>query len=466
MTFIENANNNKFQVKESKKIKIIDEFNKQIPEMNPAIKENKDLFATPYYNPVPEVRVNISESSSNNVNEYVTDTSSAPVVTVVTAEDKAKERQEEYDEVNKYRNSADGTQSPDISAQSSNASAQASGNAGGEAAADSAGVEAASSGAASSSGAAASASAGASSTVASLAGGVTVTALAAVTMVTVASGIVNKAPNIVSEKYEVGTNYLVYEIDIADLTEGASYVIRVTGKDVNEEFTIVEEGIQKQLVTGLEPYNTYDVKVIGDIGAGVEYEYNSHTVTTNMLDKPKVVFEFNPVFDYENGTYDIEYSTFISDFYKTGRNTYLQIYVDQDLVVDDHNLPSDKFFRGVIEGLTDLTFLEATVYTDYYDQYNISIGSYGYRPEYPEDFNFTPRYDSTYDVQTPTVTYGDEGYSISIDTGFVASSVEDSYIIDIYEGEEKSDTNLVADTKTLIASFEGTDKIINVDIPG
>ena len=367
----------------------------------------------------------------------------------------------------RFRNTADGSKSPDMNSNQGNSDVSGSG------ASDSSSMaaeeEAAISGSASASSASATASASASTTVtaASLAGSASVVAIAAVGIVAVATGaFTTTPPKVVSEAYESGTDYLTYEIDLAELDENVEYKIRVQGPNFIAEYPVLEEGVQKQLVTDLQAYRKYTVEVVGklpDIDA--ESVFYTHPVYTEKLEKPQAVFEFIPQFDYLNGTVDIVYNTYISDFYKTGYNTYFQVYIGKNLVVDDHNLGEDSFFRGVIEGLTDFTYLEATVYTTYYDEL-IEVGKYGYRPDYPEDFIVNTKYESTYDVKMPTVTYAETGYSLSIDTGFTAISDEDSYIIDIYKGEEKSETNLNAEEKVLLKSIEGKDKIINVEIPG
>ena len=296
---------------------------------------------------------------------------------------------------------------------------------------------------------------------------VTVVAAAAVAVAVVGGSIANKAPNLVYEYYESGTNYLTYEIDLAELTEGTQYKVRVSNANFIVEYPIEGEGLTRQLVTGLTPYRRYDVDIIGVAEELGDIVYYSHPVYTNKEPKPKAVFDFASDFDIERGTIDISYKTYISDFYKTGSNTYFQISINGMLLVDDHEL-IDDYFTGEIKGLTDLSYFEAVAYTTYYDDL-IEIGRTGYSPEFPEEFQ-SNSYNAVYSISEPKVTFGDEGFNLSIDTGFESTDSRDSYIIDIYKAgaivETSSDTNLTALSDDLIASYEGNTKVFDIVIPG
>ncbi len=459
-----------------------DEFPSYGKEYSNNIPEFQNLRAVKYYATQEENKDTAGEASDSNESSA----DDGNINKVDSSQKNEEKNYEDYDSTSKFRNNADGTKSPDTTSSPDSANV-ANGN-GGETLGDGGALEAeaasgsasASSGAsASGASAGASASTAASTTVASLAGSASVVAIAAVAVTTIATGIVHAAPTLVSEAYTKGTDYLTYEIKLKEITPEANYVIRVSGNEFSAEYPLdleteieIDEKdnspiyVQRQIVTGLNPYTPYTVDVLEKYGEKIEQVYFSKSIVTDTLPMPKTVFQFTPKFNFDEGNFDILYDIFVSDFYKTSTDFVLQMYSGENLLVDDHNIGKDKFFRGVLEGLTDLSYLEATVYCTYYDFENTVIGEYGYRPEYPEDFIVTPSYQSTYDIKAPSVTYNDEGYGLSIDTGFVPQSDEDSYIIDIYKAEEKQANSLVADEKVLLATYEGRDKVIDVKIPG
>ena len=431
-----------------------DEYKSYGRETNKAISEYTDLPAFDYNKSIPEVDNSTKENKDDIKENY--NTGSFKAIEIRKKEYLPEKPSDNKPSDNKpsFRNSADGHKSPDLNAKYE---VKANLPTGGETTNMTAVAEEASTAAATTTASA--------STVATVSGATTVAALATVGVVAIAgSGIMAPAPKIVSEVYDAGTNYLTYEIDLEELTEGSSYKIRVSNANYFIEYPVFEAGLQKQLVTGLTPYRKYDVEVIGESEFG-DIVYHTTPVYTNKEPKPKAIFEFTPIFDYLNGTFSLEYSTFISDFYKTGKDTYQEIYVgtEKEPRVVDRTLNDENFFVGEIEGLSDLSTITATVYTYYYDEW-IEIGNYGYKPIYPEGFepNTAEKVYALYNVSEPTITYTDTEYVLSFDTGFTANNYLDSYIIDIYKKEE---TELVALTNELITSYEGSDKICNISIP-
>lgn len=426
-----------------------DEFKSYGRETNKAIPEFKQLDAVEYYVP------NDNSDPSNEVYN-VSETQGDNYGTNEGSDSNTFENQNDLNNAN--RNSADGSNSPDI-----NIKNESGFDTGGAEALDSTGAAVADE-----AGAATTVAGGSSAATASLAGTITVGAAAVVGIVAAAGGgIMAPAPKVESYIFESGTNYLKYEIDLEELTEGVSYKIRVSNATFIMEYPVTEPGVQRQIVTGLIPYRTYSVDVISSSeGSIIDSVYFISDVCTNQLQQPKAVMEFTPSFDYLLGTFDVTYEAFVSDYYKTGSNTYMQIYVGDELKVDDHELGKDSFFKGVLEGLSDLSYIEATIYTTYTDK-EIVIGKYGYKPEYPEDFIATDEnYNSVYSIKEPSVTYSDKGFELSIDTGFESKDSRDSYIIDIYKSVEASGTNLNALEQELLATYEGKDRIFNVTIPG
>ena len=440
-----------------------DEYNNFGHELNKAIPEFKEIKAIEYYapkeavNPPSEV-VRIPEASQDT---YGMDRQP------LTAEREHRSFEDKLDD--RFRNTADGQQSPDINA--GNVQGDVSTTTGTEAAGD-AGASASTSGGASTSGASgASASGGASAgsagttvgasaTAASMAGSVTVVACATVGVVALAGGTITAPePNIVSAIYDVGTNYIKYEIDVEDLAPGINYKIKIYNNTFYEEYPITEPGLQKQIVTGLTPFRPYNIEIVGSSESIIETKFLTDTVVTSQLPQPQAVFDFTPVFDYTNLTYDINYDIYISDYYKTGSNHRIEITAGGEPVEDvPETVDEDNFFRGVIRGLVNLDVVEAIAYTTYCDE-EIVIGEYNYSAKYPDDFIAdNEKYEATYSLQQPSIEYSDLGFNLSIQTGFSSTDPRDGYIIDVYESEvsnnaETDDAASSTSTRTPIASY-------------
>ena len=286
-----------------------------------------------------------------------------------------------------------------------------------------------------------------------LTGGVTVvTACAAVAVIGVAATIMNNAPKIVSEHIVTGADYLVYEIDVRDLdysndTENnkTQYKIRVHNDTFVMDFPIEEEGMQTQIVTGLIPFRRYTVSVVGTSMIGDVF-YNNVNVYTSKLKKPQAAFTFTPKINYKDGLYDIEYKSYISDYYDTGSDTYLQVYVNDTLVVDDHDLPEDGFFKGVLTNMANGTKISAKAYTTYYGEEDTLIGEYGYTVVHPQDFiskQFLSPYVFNEDSITSSFNANELTYNLDINTEFDNSdNPTEKYRIDLYNYGElvKSET--------------------------
>ena len=410
------------------------EFNKSINEVNPG------LEAAKYYEVAPsgDELFLVKETSSDE------GTQSASKQSVEDYQD----FQEKMDNINRFNNTADGTQSPDMN--SVNAANEAELVAEAQA------------------GAATSASVSVSSTVASLAGSVSVITVAGVVVAIVAGGVMEKAPTIVSENYETGANYIKYEIDVTELSENMDYYIKVSNPSFSVEYPIIESGLQKQIVPDLKPYRNYEVSVISKEPTLGDIVYHTTTVSTSVLPKPVAVFEFTPNFDHILGKYDLEYETYISDYYNNSNNVYLQVYVGNKLIVDDHDLPENHFFRGTIKNITNSGAISAIVYGDYTDgkdwYYDSEIGKYGYEPDIPEGFEFRNDYRSLYTFDDNCFYKSFDsvnGTTLNVKTNFEAADEDDSYRIDILNNDEIIDS-IVSTEKEV--SFKIQPYIKNVDI--
>ena len=243
------------------------EFNKSINEINPGLEAGRYFEVAPSGDELVLVKETSSDEGTQSASKQ-----------------SVEDYQDLQEKINRFRNTADGTQSPDMN--SVNAANEAELVAEAQASV------------------ATSTSVSVSSTVASLAGSVSVITAAGVVVAIVAGGIMEKAPTIVSENYETGANYIKYEIDVTELSENMDYYIKVSNPSFTVEYPIVESGIQRRLVPDLTPYRNYEVSVISKEPTLGDIVYHTTTVSTSVLPKPVAVFEFKPNFDHILGKYD------------------------------------------------------------------------------------------------------------------------------------------------------------------
>ncbi len=294
------------------------------------------------------------------------------------------------------------------------------------------------------------------STSTTLAGGITVLSAAAVVAGTMGGGIFLPKPDIKSCNIEVGADYLIYEIDIDKINSVANCIIRVSSGNFSIDFPIEEAGIQKQLVTGLIPLRTYTISVIGDFGVfkdNTYFETTCYTVTDQM---PKALFEFNPVVDYDNYVFSLDYDIYFSNYYNLASNPSLEIYMEDELIIEDFTLDEENFFRGQLEDLSDMQEINARVYGDVNGERTL-LSEYGYKTEYPDDFiSYKNRFTSKYELKEENISYDydiEVGNTLNIDTNFQKGyDKTDALRFDIYNGEE------------LIKSVESEDGLLSTVI--
>ena len=410
-----------------------DEFKTVGNELNKPIAEFQQLEAMEYY-PINEAVAAPLENLG--VNEDLTDDSGTKA-NEAAGKSRIETAQERLDNVNRITNTADGVRSPSLDM---NAAAEADAEAAVAEASASAGVTV-------------------TSTVASLAGTVSVVAVAAAAVVSVAGGLIEKEPSLVSENYEVGTNYIKYEIDIEELSENMDYKIKVSNPNFEIEYPILEAGLQRQIVPDLLPYRRYDLEIIGTDPNVGDIVYYKRECYTDILTKPKAVFKFTPHFDYILGRLDLEYETYISNFYNNADNTYLQIYSGDRLVLEDKELPEDNFFRGTIYNLGSADAIRAVAYTDWFNGAftvpNTEIGTFGYEIDVPDDFEFKNVFTGTYTFGTECFSKSfdlESGTNLAIDTNFKTTDSNEAYRIDVYNKDE------------IIKSVTSSDEIVNINL--
>ncbi len=407
-----------------------DEFKSRGNEMNKPISEYKEIPAMEYY-PINEVVAGPAELLAYSENSN--DNSGEPLQDTTSTLDKYEQAKENLD---KITNTADGTKTPDLTL---NASAEAD--------AEVAAVEASSA-----------SSLTVTSTVASLAGSVTVVAAAAALVASIAGGVLEKEPTIISENYEIGTNYIKYEIDLSELSENMDYKIKISKPGFSVEYPVVEPGLQRQIVPDLLPYRKYDLEIIGVSKEFGEIPYYTRECYTDILPKPKAVFKFTPHFDYVLGRIDLEYETYISDYYKNGSNSYLKIYSGNKLILEDREMPEDHFFKGLIKNVSTDS-IRAIAYTDWFNGldvvYDTEIGSYGYDIEMPADFELKNIFSGSYTFGTECFSQTFDllgGTDLKINTNFETEDEKEAYRIDVINHKE------------VIKSVISTDRIVNINL--
>lgn len=306
------------------------------------------------------------------------------------------------------------------------------------------------------------------STSVSLTGGVSIISAVAIVGVGTANAIINAKPEVEFLSIETGTDYLYYEFNVSKLAEDSNYVVRVYNEVSSQEFEITEDGIQKQIVTGLIPFRNYTVAVCGTTEDFGYVEYYRTTATTQKLECPKACFDITKTEDEANDLFNIQYNVYISDYYNTGYQTYLEIYYDDKLKLTDNLLSEAGYFKGSLENIYDGVQIYLVAYTYYYDELT-KIGEFGYEVTYPE-FVKERTYDSTFTVKDPEIKTTDTGYTLVLDTGFDSKNENEAYQIDVYKtGSYKTDLTsqrLTVLESDLVKSFEAKNRMISIDVSG
>ena len=301
----------------------------------------------------------------------------------------------------------------------------------------------------------------------SLAGGVSIISACAIVAATVGSTVMNAAPKVEFLEVEAGSDYLQYKIDVLELTEDTLYKVKVYNDTFNQEYEIHEEGIQKQIVTGLIPNRRYTISVVASNDDLGDITYYTLDCYTSKLECPRAVFDINPTVSIDDGSFNLDYNVFISDYYQTGYQTYLEIYIDEELSETNRLLDEENYFRGYFNDLYEGQNIYFAAYTTYYDELT-KIGEFGYKLTYP-DYMADEIYKSTFDFKAPVVTTSEDSYFISIDTGFIPENENEGYIIDVYKTGEYDSilTNYKLNTleDDLVLSFEGRDQVASFNVP-
>lgn len=396
------------------------EFNKSISEFKPmpAIpnavgKEEASL---------PDEETSAPEDFSNAENERLTKKE-----TEKSRKERIQEEQENLDNLNKYKNQDTGR----IDETSTST------------------VDASSASGATSTTAAASTSSSAVVATSTFAGGLTIIAAGAILGV-VSADALSKNPLIDSVSIVCGADFLCYDFDIKDDTN-SGYKVRIyKGNEVIFETEITEMGHQRKIVPGLTPFCQYELRVVSDEQLG-EQAYLREKVNTSWSTDPKMLINFEPEVDYENGLYNLYYEVYFSDYKKLYSNPYVEFVTKSEdnilSTVTDDTFSDDGFMRGYLTPPNNTT-IEAYGYC-FNDQDEIDVGNYKYDVVYPSDLEIKKSV-STYSFQADSfseeIDY-DNGYVITLNTGFDNQ----------YDPKEKYRINVYNDNNELITQTEYSD---------
>ena len=282
--------------------------------------------------------------------------------------------------------------------------------------------------------------------------GVTILAAAAVAAVGASPVIATPDPlvNEKTAKYEVGIDYIVYDLDIKGLTEGIDYFIDVkdsTGKFI-EAYPISSNGHVRHIVSGLNPNTPYDLRLFAKDSAFHEIVYYTARCNTIFDSSPKAIFNILPNIDYDRGLYNLDCEIYISDFDKILQESYIEMYINDQEYMPEYDYAND-FYKFNINNLTNESIISGIAYglfpedEDHQEPEERIIGSYEYEVKYPGDFvSNMDRSFAIYDFNENNISYefdSTQGNLLSVYTGFNnIMDPRDYYKITAYDedGEE------------------------------
>ena len=313
--------------------------------------------------------------------------------------------------------------------------------------------------------ASATAATGATTTAASIAGSLTVVAAAIVTIVVVAANIIKAAPNIVLSYFLAGTNYIQYVFNIDELDPETEYVIRLSTTSTTDykyqydlRRDLTEDGKVEGLITGLTPHRSYKLQILA-ADMTVDIPYFTHDFITASEKAPTCVTEFTPNIDYDNKLYNIDYSVFISDAYKTSTNHTVEFYIGNELLKADSNIDAKGFIKGTLQNLPNSVNVLIKVKTLYYGEETIELASETFNVIYPVEIITSDAYMATFSTDPSFETSlgtsdGFYQYCYAINTEFNnAAQTTDSFMLELVDSDD-----------TVLDSYKGTSAMVSVAV--
>ena len=273
--------------------------------------------------------------------------------------------------------------------------------------------------------------------------------VAAVAVIATSALVLNIKPNIDLVSFDVGCNYVLYDMNVTNLDMSYTWDVKVSNDSYTFKEVISEDGNISNRLIDLTPGLYYTLEVEADLGDyGYKTFYSKSFITSNDK-KPKASFDIDVNPDYENGFYPVMYNIYVSDYNKESSNTRLEVYFDKELYYTDYEI-NDSYFLNTISDVADETTIGFKCYTTYKGN-EILIGEYEYEVDYPDDFvkpykaSYNVLYNATYDVYDGTI--------LTVETGFDNSAdINDYYLLELYDGDE------------VIASYEGVDSEVKLNI--
>ena len=280
-------------------------------------------------------------------------------------------------------------------------------------------------------------------------GGITILAAVGVLATAVVSGVFSPDP-LVTLKSETGSDYIVLDMKVSNLDSNVKYKIKVSNNTFLMEYPVYHEGLQHQIVTGLEPDTPYDVELVSDQGALGDKQHFGTRVYTNSNFAPKAIFYFESKIEFlDNETYyGVAYNVYISDHKNLAESEYLELYVGSGntSVITNRDLDEKGFFSGFLEGIGNNVEIASKAF-GYCDSVLTLLGEY----------NYVSYYELDSDVYYSTLSFNEDSVSssYSIDTGqsLIVNTEFDNY----FDKRDKYKINIYDANDNLVDEYKGDD---------
>ena len=251
----------------------------------------------------------------------------------------------------------------------------------------------------------------------------------------------------ISDAYKTGSNTFV-EFYINDTLSSTDTNIDKDGYIIGQLQNLPNNAIVKGIIK-----TTYEENVI-EIG---NFEYK--VVYPSEIDintKPLATSNTQSSIDYTNNKFNLNYSIQIVDAYNTGSNTFVEFYINDELLATNTNINSDGYITGTLTDLPNEVKVVGVVKTTYEGEV-IEIDNFEYDVIYPkeiitEDLVFKATFASEPAVETSLGTSAAcYQYVYAINTGFNNSAqTTDKYLLEVVGKDE-----------TVLYSYTGTSAMVS-----
>ena len=251
----------------------------------------------------------------------------------------------------------------------------------------------------------------------------------------------------ISDAYKTGSNTFV-EFYINDALSSTDTNIDKDGYIIGQLQNLPNNSIVKGVVK-----TTYEEEVV-EIG---DFEYKVvYPSELNISTKPLATSNTQSSIDYVNNKFNLNYSIQISDEYNVGSNTFVEFYINDELLTTDSNINSDGYITGTLTNLPNEVTVVGVVKTTYNGEV-IEIDNFEYDVLYPkeiitEDLAFKGTFASEPEVETSLGTSAAcYQYVYAINTGFNNSAqTTDKYKLEVVGADD-----------TVLYSYTGTNAMVS-----